>query len=84
MTPRSFLRVLVRTICLARLVSLSLTFAVSPGGTLATPKANRIRRGAFVDAASVAPRLVDDAALSRTSLFLTKKRIWLVHGVPRA
>jgi len=55
MTPRSLLRVLVRTICLARLVSLSLTFAVSPGGTLATPKANRIRRSAVVDAASVAP-----------------------------
>ena len=42
-SPRSFLLSLVRTICLPALRSLSLTFAVCPGGMLATPEANRSR-----------------------------------------
>jgi hypothetical protein len=62
---RSVFRLLVRTIFLPCLVSLTLTSAISPGGMLLTPAANRIRLAAFVDAAS----------LSRTALPLTKKRI---------
>lgn len=73
-TPRRLLRVLVRTIRLPCLVGLSLTLRVSPGGTLVTPKANRIRRGAFVDAGS----------LNRAALRLTKMSMRLVHCAPEA
>ena len=65
---------LVRTILLACLVSLSLTGRVSPAGMLVTPEANRIRRRASVDAAS----------LDRAALRLTKMSIRTVHGAPEA
>ena len=73
-TPLSVFVVLALTIRLPRLVSLSCTFAVRPGGTLvALMKANLTRLGAF-PAASSASRLGAR----------TKRPIRLVHGVPRA
>ena len=73
-TPRRLLRGLVRTIFLPCLVGLSLTLRISPGWMLVTPKANRIRLGAFVDAGS----------LHRTALRLTEMSMRLVHCASEA
>jgi hypothetical protein len=74
MTPLTRLRVLVRTICLPRLVSRTGTSTVCPPGIFATAAANLICLGARTGVLS----------LDRTSLTRTKRSIWLVHITPSA
>ena len=73
-TPRSLFFLDVRMIGLPRLVGRSVTVAVPPGGTFATPEANLIRLVAFIAAASP----------PRTFRALTKRVTRRpAHGAPR-
>lgn len=72
--PGSLRFLLVRTIRFPARVSLSRTVAVPSGGTLATPKANRILRGAFATASSPSwPKRRGTNA---------KRSMGLLHGMP--